>query len=86
MGEQYVGKVAHWFGHIEVAGIELTDGELRVGDTIHIRGHTSDFTQLVKSMQIDREPVNAARPGDLIGIEVADHARPGDDIFRVEAD
>ena len=84
MTEKYVGKVAHWFGGIQVAGIELTDGAVQIGDTIHVRGHTSDFTQLVKSIQIDRNPVDRAAPGDLIGIEAADHARPGDKVYRVE--
>ena len=49
--EQKIGVVSHYFGKIEVAAIELTEGELRVGDTIHVKGHTSDFTQTVDSMQ-----------------------------------
>ena len=56
---------------------------LEVGDTIHIKGHTSDFTQLVDSMQIDRDPVDSAGAGDHIGITVKEHARPGDTVFRV---
>lgn len=86
MAEELVGTVTHYFGKAQVAGIEITDGELHVGDTIHIQGHTSDFTQMVDSMQIDREAVEAAGVGDLIGIKVAEHAREHDQVFRVLPD
>ena len=79
--EVEIGQVTHFFGKINVAAIELT-GDLKVGDTIHIKGHTSDFTQKVDSMQIDRKDVDAAGPGDEIGIVVTEHARPGDAVFR----
>jgi hypothetical protein len=52
VGEQKVGVVTHYFGKIGVAAIQLTDGGLSVGDTIHVKGHTSDFTQSVQSMQV----------------------------------
>lgn len=84
MSEVKVGKVSHYYGAIGVAGIELED-ELKVGDTIHIVGHTSDFTQTVDSMQIDHEPVEAARGGDSIGIAVVERARVNDDVYRVDA-
>jgi putative protease len=80
--EVEVGQVMHYFGKINVAAIELT-GDLKVGDTIRIKGHTSDFTQTVDSMQIDRDKVDHAAAGAQIGIEVIEHARPGDTVFRV---
>ncbi|MDY7107134.1 MAG: EF-Tu/IF-2/RF-3 family GTPase [Planctomycetota bacterium] len=83
MAEELVGTVTHYFGKAHVAGIELTEGELHVGDTIHIKGHTSDFTQTVDSMQIDRDPVDSAKVGDEIGIKVAEHAREHDQVYRV---
>jgi translation initiation factor IF-2 len=86
MAEQLIGKVTHYFGKAQVAGIEITEGELKVGDTIHVRGHTSDFTQMIDSMQIDRAPVETARVGDLIGIKVVDHAREHDEVYRVTPD
>jgi translation initiation factor IF-2 len=86
MAEQLVGQVTHYFGKAQVAGIKITDGELRVGDTIHIVGHTSDFTQTIDSMQIDRAPVESATVGDEIGIKVAEHAREHDNVYRVTAD
>ncbi len=86
MAEQLIGKVTHYFGHAGVAAIEITGGELHVGDTIHVKGHTSDFTQTIDSMQIDRKPVEVAKVGDAIGILVAEHAREHDEVYQVTPD
>lgn len=86
MSEQLVGTVTHYFGKAQVAGIEITEGELHVGDTIHVIGHTSDFTQQIDSMQIDRAPVKSAGVGDQIGIKIAEHAREHDKVYRVLPD
>lgn len=83
MAEQLIGTVTHYFGKASVAAIKITEGELRVGDTIHIVGHTSDFTQNVESMQIDRAPIEVAKVGDEIGIKVSEHAREHDNVYRV---
>jgi translation initiation factor IF-2 len=85
MSETKVGTVTHWYGEINVAGIDVED-TIRVGDTIRIVGHTSDFTQTVDSMQIDHADVEEAKAGDAIGIKAADHARIHDEVFRVDAD
>jgi translation initiation factor IF-2 len=84
-GETLIGHISHYFGKIQVAAIELTDGDLSVGDTIHIVGHTSDFTEEITSMQIDRVDVAHADKGRSIGIRVKEHARVGDKVFKVEA-
>lgn len=81
--EVEIGIVTHYFGKAQVAGIELTEGDLSVGDTIHIKGHTSDFTQTIDSMQIDNEPVEHAKKGQTIGIRVSEHAREHDKVFKV---
>jgi putative protease len=86
MAEQLIGTVTHYFGKAQVAGIKITEGELTVGDTVHIVGHTSDFTQKIESMQIDRAPVESARAGDEIGIKVVEHAREHDQVYRVTPD
>jgi len=83
MAETEIGKVTHYFGNIGVAASEITDESLSVGDTIHIKGHTSDFTQQVDSMQIDNQPVETATPGQTIGLKVAEHARQHDLVFKV---
>lgn len=82
MSETKVGTVTHWYGEISVAGIDL-EGDLRVGDTIHIVGHTSDFTQTVESMQVDHQDVEEAKAGDAIGIKAVEHARINDEVFKV---
>ncbi|HUU81867.1 MAG TPA: EF-Tu/IF-2/RF-3 family GTPase [Phycisphaerae bacterium] len=86
MAEQIVGTVTHYFGKAQVAGIKITEGELKVGDTIHVLGHTSDFTQTIESMQIDRAPVETAKVGDEIGIKVPEHVREHDKVYRVAPD
>ena len=83
MSEEKVGIVIHYFNNINVAAIRLTDGELSVGDTIHIIGHTSDFTQKISSMQIENEAVQTAQKGANIGIKVAEHAREHDVVYKI---
>ncbi len=83
MEEKEVGRVTHFFGKISVAGIEITDGELKVGDTVHIKGHTTDFTQTIGSMQIEHEVVEKAGVGDVIGIKVQDAVREHDKVYLV---
>ena len=83
MAETEIGVVSHYFNHISVAGITLTQGELAVGDTIHVKGHTSDFTCQVESMQIEHDTVDHAKKGDEIGIKVPEHAREHDKVFKV---
>lgn len=80
--ETEVGKVKDYFAKIGVAGIELTD-TLTVGDTIRIKGHTTDFTQQVESMQIEHETVEQAKAGDAIGVRVDDRVRPNDTVYKV---
>jgi len=86
MAEQLIGKVTHYFGKAKVAAIEITAGELHVGDTVHIAGHTSNFTQKIESMQIEHAPVPVAKAGDQIGVQVIDHAHEHDQVFRVVPD
>ncbi len=83
MSEQLVGSVTHFFPKAGVIAIEMAGGELKVGDTIHVVGHLTDFTEAVDSMQIEHEQKEVVKKGDLVGIKVAGHARPGDDVYRV---
>jgi translation elongation factor EF-1alpha len=86
MSEQLVGVVTHYFGKAQVAAIKITEGELHVGDTLHFVGHTSDFTQKLDSMQIDRAAVQTAKVGDEVGVQVPEHAREHDQVYKVVAD
>jgi translation elongation factor EF-1alpha len=82
MEEKEIGVINHYYGHINVGIIELSD-VLKVGDNIHIKGHTSDFTQSVDSMQIEHNIVQEAKAGDLVGIKVSQKVHPRDKIFKV---
>ena len=82
MPEQEIGKIAHYFNKIGVAALELT-GDLSVGDTIHVKGHTSDWTQAVGSIQIEHDMVEKAGPGDSVGLKVEGHAHEHDVVYKV---
>ena len=82
MEEMQVGKVSHYFTKIGVAVIEVTDGSIKVGDEIHIKGHTSDFKQKVSSMQVEHEKVQIAEPGQSIGMKVNEPVRAHDLVYK----
>jgi translation initiation factor IF-2 len=82
MAEELIGEVSDFFAHPVVAGIELT-GKVTVGDTILIRGHTTDLKMTVESLQIEHESVPEAKKGDSIGIKVSDRVRAGDKVYKV---
>lgn len=84
MAEVEVGRVNKFFGKVGVAAVEVTNESIKVGDELHFKGATTDFTIQVESMQIDRAPVEEAKPGDLVGIKVPERVRPGDKVYRVE--
>lgn len=83
MAEVELGKITHYFGKIGVAAIEITQDSLAVGDTIHVKGHTSDFTQRVDSMQIDGQSVEEVTVGQSVGIKVPEHAREHDTVYKI---
>ena len=84
-GEVRVGIVTHYYSHLSVAIIQVESGALREGDTVHIKGHTSDFRQRVDSLEIDRVRVPEARAGQVLGMRVKEHAREHDVVYKVGA-
>ena len=82
MSEEIIGEVSDFFAHPVVAGIELT-AALKVGDKIHIKGHTTDLEMTVDSMQIDNEQVTDAKKGDSIGVKVSERVRSGDSVYKI---
>ena len=84
-GMERIGVVTHYFNHLSVAILKLEKGTLRVGDLIHIKGHTSDFSQPVDSMEIDRVHVSEARPGQSFGLRVKEHAREHDVVYKAKS-
>ncbi|HVN30985.1 MAG TPA: hypothetical protein VMT45_03280 [Thermoanaerobaculaceae bacterium] len=83
MAEQKIGRVTHYWAKIGVAGIEITAGEVQVGDTIRFKGHTTDFTQRLDSMQVEHGAITVARAGDSVGVKVTDHVRDHDEVYKV---
>ncbi len=82
MPDEEIGKVSDFFARPVVAGVVLT-GKLKVGDTIRIKGHTTDMELTVDSMQINNVNVTEAKAGDNVGIKVSDRVRRGDTVYKV---
>ncbi len=83
MAEKTVGEVTHYWSQIAVAGIRLT-ATLSQGDTIRIKGATTDFEQTVGSIQIEHQNIETAKKGQEIGIKVTGKVRRGDTVYKVE--
>jgi len=81
--EERIGVVTHYYNHLSVAIIRIESGTLRVGDEIHIHGHTTDFTQKVESLEVDRAPATEVGPNDDFGLKVIEHAREHDVVYKV---
>lgn len=80
-GETEVGKVTHYYSKLGVAIVELA-APLKVGDTLHYKGHTTDFEDTVSSMEIEHKGVEEAKKGDVVGIKVREKVRDGDHVFK----
>ena len=84
--EQRIGVVTHYYSHLSVAALQLDPGAtLRAGDVIHVLGHTTDFSQRVESLEVDRKSVLEVGPNDDFGLKVVDHARERDVVFKVRS-
>ena len=86
MKENYIGKVSNYFSNISVASFEIESGKLKVGDSVHIKGNTTDFTDSVESIQMEHQEIETAKKGDDIGIKVSQKVRSGDKIFVIADD
>lgn len=75
-------EVTHYFPHVNAAVLKIKIGEIRIGDELQFKGHTTDFKQKVVSMQIDHQPVMIAKKGDDFGVEVKSRVRAGDLVFK----
>lgn len=82
--ETVVGRVTHYFPQVNAAVIKIIKDSIKLGDNLHIKGHTTDFTQLVDSLQIDRVPVKEAKKGQEIGLLVSSRVRSNDSVCRVK--
>jgi translation elongation factor EF-Tu-like GTPase len=82
MPDELIGEVSDFFARPVVAGIEMT-GTLKVGDKIHIKGHTTDLEMVIASMQVNNVNVDEENSGDSVGVKVDDRVRRGDKVYRV---
>ncbi len=78
-----VGKVTHYYGKIGVAIVQLS-GALRVGDKIKIEGNLTEFEQTVDSMEVDHQPVEQAKKGDVIGLKIREKTSEGATVYKLE--
>jgi putative protease len=83
MEEEEVGKVTNFYVKISVAAIKVTAGVIRIGDTLHFKGHTTDFQETVASMEIENQPVDEAGPGDEVGLKAKERVRKHDKVYKV---
>lgn len=77
-----IGKISHYFGNIGVAVIELS-GALKTGDTIRVIGGEVDFTQMVKSMEVEHKKMEKAKAKDSVGLKVDEKVREGYKVYKV---
>jgi translation elongation factor EF-Tu-like GTPase len=82
--EEAVGTVTHYYSHLNVAVVQLNNGALKTGSTIHIKGATTDFTQAVDSMEFEHQPIEQALAGQSFGLRVREHAREHDIVYLVK--
>lgn len=83
MTEIEIGRITHYFSKPCVAAFTVETGELKIGDKIHIKGHSTDFEQIVESMQVEHANVEKAAKGESIGIKIKDKVREHDMVFKV---
>ncbi len=86
MAEKEIGYVSNYYKNLSVAAIEISNGSVSVGDTLHFLGHTTDFESTVDSMQIDHESITEAKAGDSIGLNVSAKVRKKDKVFKTAED
>lgn len=82
VGEE-IGCVVGFFAIPSAAIVEIKKGTLKVGDTIWIRGNTTDLKQTIQSMQIDRAPITQANAGAHVGIQVESRVRRHDLVYKI---
>jgi putative protease len=83
MPEIEVGVVVKFFAKPSVAAIEVRSGSIKNGEQLRFKGHTTDFSETVSSMEIDNKPVEEAPAGSLIGIKVKERVRENDKVYKV---
>lgn len=83
MGEDQIGVVVNYYAKLGVAAVKVTSGTIKTGDLLKYKGHTTDFTETVTTMEIENQPFEQAQAGDLVGVKVKERVREKDKVFKV---
>jgi len=83
MAEEQVAVIVKFFAKPSVAALEVKNGTIKKGDLLRYKGHTTDFTEEIASMEIDNQPVDEVKAGDLVGVKVKERVREGDKVYKV---
>lgn len=83
MPEDEVAIVVNFFSKSGVAALKITEGTIKIGDLLKYKGHTTDFTEEVASIQIENQPVEEAKAGDEVGIKVKERVREKDRVYKI---
>lgn len=83
MEEDQVGVITNFYAKVGVAAIKVTSGSIKKGDLLHYKGNTTDFTAEVTSMEIERQPVEEAKTGALVGVQIKERVREKDKVYKV---
>lgn len=78
-----IGAITHYFPKVKAAVIKLKHGSIKTGDDIYIKGHTSDFKQKIKSLQVNHAPVEEGKEGQEVGVKVSSRVRVGDVVYKL---
>jgi len=78
-----IGEVTHYFPHVNAAAVKLLKSGLKVGDSVYIKGHTTDFKEIVNSIQLDHAAIPEGKKGQEIGLLVKSRVRQGDKVYKI---
>jgi putative protease len=83
MPEEQVAVIVKFFAKPSVAALEVTNGTIKKGDILRYKGHTTDFTEEISTMEIDNQVVDEVKVGDLVGVKVKERVRENDKVYKV---
>jgi len=83
MPDEQVAVIVKFFAKPSVAALEVTNGTIKKGDMLRYKGHTTDFTEEISSMEIDNQVVDEVKVGDLVGVKVKERVRENDKVYKV---
>ena len=78
-----IGTVTHWYSQVEAAIVRIDSGELRVGDRVRFEGATTNFEDRIDRMELDRQPIEVAYPGQVVGLHARERVREHDRVIKL---